>query len=112
MAISTDDRKNSLKEISFILHNTTDVNMHSVYEFIYDVYVYGGYHDPKHYTKQLQKHLKTLDAAILELALNGAIIKSDQPSIANRLFALADIRVKIDGHEWRAKRIMEENGFG
>ena len=77
----------------------------SVESFVEMVWEDGCYLDPKNYNVRMRKEIKALDAKILELAEEGVIISSNQPSIARDVFALATIKQDLISHYWRAERI-------
>jgi hypothetical protein len=99
------ENERKFKEVQSIL-KLGDVDLTSAALFIEMTYVYGSNSESKAYTREAKKHVKALDAKIVELAVRASILNRC-PYLTGLVIDLAAIRDDLHGHFWRAERICE-----
>jgi hypothetical protein len=101
------ERRKAIAAVADLLTGR-DVDLPAVASFIDDVYCLGCYSDPKAYTAAAKKHVAALDKATLRLVQDGVWLRDRQQHLAAVLFAVGKVRADIEGHEYRARRIIED----
>jgi hypothetical protein len=86
------------------------IRLGAVAQFLDDVFNLGIYADPKAYAHAAKRHVKALDAKIIESATRIADFSMSEEHDTARLLRLAAIRSDVLGHFWRAERI-KNGGF-
>lgn len=101
------DRRASIVDVVALLTGG-DVALPAVASFIEDVYVLGCYSDSKAYTAAAKHHTAALDKATLRLVQDGVTLPSRREYLARMIFEVGQVRADIHGHEYRARRIIED----
>lgn len=83
-------------------------NLRVTASFIDDVYILGCYSDSKVYTKRAKKEITAIENRILLLARESAMFKRDE---GRAIAGLANVMMDVEGHKYRADRILEDRGI-